>query len=148
MPVFVRSTRVAASPGQLFRFHENPHNLRAISPPHLRILDIRASACARPGETFSVAVKQGPLTLRWTGKWEVVEPPHLLVDSGLRCPFAHWKHAHQFAADGDGSILTDRVEFRLPWHLGGCVGDIFVARVVLPRMFAARHAAMQSAKLA
>ena len=141
MPVFTRSTLVPASPEELFRFHENPHNLRRISPPGLRILEIRARETARPEEEFTIAVRQGPLTLRWTGRWETVQPPHLLIDTGVHCPFALWRHHHIFESHAGGSLLTDRVEFRLPWHLGGPVGDLFSRLVVFPRMFAARHAA-------
>jgi ligand-binding SRPBCC domain-containing protein len=141
MPVFTRSTSVAASPEELFRFHENPHNLRLISPPGLRILEIRAGETARSGEEFAIAVQQGPFLMRWTGRWQTVEAPCLLVDTGVRCPFKHWRHHHIFGPHPEGSLLTDRVEFRLPWHLGGPAADLVCRLVVFPRMFAARQAA-------
>jgi ligand-binding SRPBCC domain-containing protein len=141
MPVFTRSTLVSATVEELYRFHENPHNLRRISPPGLRILDIRAEETARPGAEFTLAVRQGPFTLRWTGRWETAAAPRLLVDTGVKCPFALWRHHHLFEPHLDGATLTDRVEFRLPWHLGGPLGDLVCGRLVFPRMFAARHAA-------
>jgi ligand-binding SRPBCC domain-containing protein len=141
MPLFTRSTRVSATPEELYRFHENPHNLRLISPPGLRILEIKANEAAKPGEEFSIAVRQGPFTLRWTGRWETAEGPRLLVDTGVKCPFAQWHHHHLFEPHPEGALLTDRVEFRLPWHLGGPAGDVFCRMVVFPRMFEARHAA-------
>jgi len=144
MPVFTRSTPVAADPATLFHFHEDPRNLRAIAPPGLRILEIVADEKARPGAEFHLAVRQGPLTLRWTGRWETVAPPGLLIDTGVRCPFALWRHHHIFEPHPDGSLLTDRVEFRLPWFLGGPLGDWFALHFVFPRMFAARHAATRA----
>lgn len=141
MPIFTRSTVVLCTPEQLFRFHENPHNLRRISPPGMSILEIHAEEKAIPGGEFTIAVRQGPLTLRWTGRWEAVEEPQLLVDTGVKCPFALWRHRHIFEPHQDGALLTDRVEFRLPWHLGGPVGDLICRWVVFPAMFAARHAA-------
>lgn len=144
MPVFTRSTRVPASPEELFRFHENPCNLDRISPPGLHILEIRAGEMARPGEEFTIAVQQGALTMHWTGRWDTVEPPHLLIDTGVKCPFAVWRHHHIFEPHTGGSLLTDRVEFRLPWFLGGACGDLFCRLVVFPRMFAARHAATRA----
>jgi len=144
MPVFTRSTLVSATPAELFRFHENPHNLRRISPPGLRILDIRAADTARTGQDFTIAVRQGPLTLRWTGRWETVAPPGLLIDTGVRCPFARWRHHHLFEPHADGAVLTDRVEFRLPWHLGGPMGDLLALRLVFPHLFAARHVATRA----
>lgn len=144
MPVFTRSTPISAGPEELFRFHQNPHNLRRISPPGLRIVEIRAGETARPGEEFSIAVRPGPFTLRWTGRWEAVATPHLLIDTGVRCPFALWRHHHIFGTHPDGALLTDRVEFRLPWHLGGPAGDLVCRHLVFPRMFAARHAATRA----
>lgn len=141
MPVFTRSTHVAAGPEELFRFHQNPHNLRRISPPGLCILEIRAGETARPGDEFTIAVRQGPFVLRWTGRWETAEAPRLLVDTGVHCPFALWRHHHIFEPHHEGSLLTDRVEFRLPWHLGGPAADLVCRLVVFPRIFAARHAA-------
>jgi ligand-binding SRPBCC domain-containing protein len=141
MPVFTRSSPLPATPEELFLFHENPHNLRHISPPGMHILEIRANQRAQPGEEFTIAVQQGPLTLRWTGRWETVDRPRLLMDTGLRCPFALWRHHHLFEPHPAGALLTDRVEFRLPWHLGGPAGDFFCRLIVFPRMFAARHAA-------
>ena len=85
MPVFTRSSLLPATVEELFLFHENPHNLRHISPPGMRILEIRASQVAQPGAEFTLAVRQGPLTLRWTGRWETVESPHLLTDTGVLC---------------------------------------------------------------
>jgi ligand-binding SRPBCC domain-containing protein len=142
MPVFTLASKIAATPAELFHFHQDPNNLRALATPGMRLLDIQAAPTARPGEEFSVTVRQGPLTLRWTGRWEKVEPPHLLVDTGVRCPFRHWRHEHVFRPGVNGdSILTDRVEFALPWHRGGPAGDWFALNFVFPAMFAARHAA-------
>ena len=141
MPVFTRSTLIPAPPAALFRFHENPHNLRAIAPPSLRILAIGADHTARPGAEFTITIRQGPLTLRWTGRWEAVTPPGLLVDLGVRCPFRLWRHHHIFEPHPDGSRLTDRLEFRLPWILGGPFGDFACQHLLFPRMFAGRHAA-------
>ena len=144
MPVFTRSTLVPASAEDLYRFHENPHNLRRISPPGLTILEIRADETAHPGAEFALAVRQGMLALRWTGRWETAAAPRLLVDIGVKCPFALWRHHHIFEPRPEGALLTDRVEFRLPWRLGGPLGDLVCLHLVFPRMFAARHAATRA----
>lgn len=144
MPVYTRSTLVPASAEDLYRFHENPHNLGRISPPGLTILEIRADEIARPGAEFTLVVRQGPFTLHWTGRWETATSPRLLVDIGVKCPFALWRHHHIFEPHADGTRMTDRVEFRLPWHLGGPFGDLVCRWVVFPRMFAARHAATRA----
>lgn len=144
MPVFQKSIFLPTTPARLFRFHGDPHNLRFVSPPGLRILEIRAASEAQKGDHFLVAVKEGPLTLRWEGVWEHVEPPVLLVDRGVRCPFNFWRHEHRFDPAPNGAVLTDLVEFRLSWLRGGPVADWIALQFVFPRIFAARHAATRA----
>jgi ligand-binding SRPBCC domain-containing protein len=142
MAVFETSSKIPAPAEDLFRFHGNPHNLRAVSPPGMRIIEIRAEEEPRIGEDFHGAVALGPLRLRWAGKWVEIEYPRLLVDAGMKCPFALWRHEHRFEPTADGgSVLTDRVEFRMPWHSGGPIADWFIKIFVFPVVFAGRHAA-------
>ncbi len=141
MPVYTRSTLVSATPDELFRFHENPHNLLRIAPPGMPVPQIDAAETARPGDDFTIVLRQGPFTLHWTGRWETVAAPNLLIDTGLRCPFSFWRHHHIFEPRPQGALLTDRVEFRLPWRLGGPIGDLVCRFIVFPRVFATRHAA-------
>ncbi|MBJ7326841.1 MAG: hypothetical protein JHC52_05780, partial [Chthoniobacterales bacterium] len=59
MPVYTRRSLMPATPGQLFHFHENPHNLRLLPAVGLQVVEIEAeriAACssgdgsvARPG---------------------------------------------------------------------------------------------------
>jgi ligand-binding SRPBCC domain-containing protein len=140
MALDTRRSTIAATPAELFLFHQNPHNLRLL-PVGRQILEIRAEETASPGREFALTIRQGPLHLSWVGRWERVEPPHLLLDVGVRCPFALWRHEHRFEEAADGALLTDRIEFRLPWHRGGPAGDWVAQKTVFPRMFAARHEA-------
>jgi ligand-binding SRPBCC domain-containing protein len=58
-----------------------------------------------------------------------------VMESG---PFAEGEHTHRFFADGDGTIVSDRVEYRLP---GGPLGRAVspLGRVGLVPMFFGRH---------
>lgn len=57
-------------------------------------------------------------------------------DVMLDGPFAAWTHTHRFRAAGGGTIVTDDVEYALPWPLGPVSR---VAVVGLAPMFAYRH---------
>lgn len=139
--LFQASTRVSASPEALFSFHENPDNIRKIAPASLRIRSVACAPVAVEGEEFRIRAAQFGMPIDWTGRWERVERPGMLVDAGVKSPFAVWRHSHVFEADGEGSVMTDRVEYLLK---GGVVGR-WVSRWVLPlvfrEMFRARHEA-------
>jgi ligand-binding SRPBCC domain-containing protein len=67
------------------------------------------------------------------------------VDGAKKSPFRHWRHHHLFEADvcdgENGTIMTDRVEYALPFGVIGLLLDLTVMRVVFTAMFLARHRA-------
>jgi ligand-binding SRPBCC domain-containing protein len=86
-------------------------------------------------------VIQFGLPLEWIGYWAEVEPFVRLVDGARKSPFCHWRHHHLFAEVPGGTLMTDRVEYALPFGLLGRLLDTTVMRVVFAAMFAARHRA-------
>lgn len=139
--IYERSVEISATAEELFRFHENPRNISKIAPASLRVESVECEASARAGGVFKIHASQFGLPIRWTGKWERVEPPRLLLDTALDSPFAVWRHSHIFEEAPGGSRMTDRVEFLLK---GGWFGGL-VSRLAMPvffaGMFRARHAA-------
>lgn len=142
MPVLFEHTSVLpAQVDAVFRFHENPANMRHIAPASLRIARIDCESTARVGGTFRVEARQFGLPIRWLGRWEVVETDRRLVDSALESPFSHWRHEHLFTPEADGCRLTDRLEFELAGGLPGRLASRMLPALVFGPMFRARHAA-------
>ena len=139
--IYQRSVEIPASAEELFRFHENPRNISKIAPASLRVALVECEETARVGGIFKIHASQFGLPIRWTGQWESVESPGLLLDIALDSPFAIWRHSHIFNPSSGGCEMTDRVEFLLK---GGWVGGL-VSRWAMPvffaGMFRARHAA-------
>jgi ligand-binding SRPBCC domain-containing protein len=136
--VFQKSVALAASPEEVFAFHENPSNLAKISPRSLRIRKITCAPKAVPGGRFEVSVSQFGLPVDWIGVWVRVEQPGILVDEAERSPFRFWRHSHIFEAAEGGCLMTDRVEAELP---GGRLISALVVPLILGPMFRARHRA-------
>jgi hypothetical protein len=139
--VFERSVRLDAPPAEVYAFHEDPRNITKISPPSLRVEQVECKVPARAGEKFSLRVHQFGLPLHWIGIWEEAVPNERLVDGARKSPFRHWRHHHLFRAEGDGTVMTDRVEYALPFGLIGLLLDLTVMRLVFTAMFIARHRA-------
>ena len=140
--VFEASVTLDAPIEQVYAFHENPHNIHAISPAWLDASVAQAGAKAVVGETFSirVGVRWFPLKLGWNGIWEEVLRPSLLVDGARKSPFRLWRHQHRFEALGHSQTrMTDHVTYLLPggW-LGKIIGETF-GRWQFHFMFADRH---------
>lgn len=139
--VYESSVLLAASPHDVYAFHEDPRNITRISPPSLKVAGVECSVPARVGEEFRLRVSQFGLPLEWTGFWAEVQSPDRLVDGARKSPFRHWRHHHLFRREGEGTLMTDRVEYALPFGVLGRLLDATVMRVVFAVMFHARHKA-------
>ena len=139
--IYERSVEIPASAKELFHFHENPRNISKIAPASLRVESVECEEIARVGGIFKIRASQFGMPIRWTGKWEAVETPRLLLDIALDSPFAVWRHSHIFEEVPGGSRMTDRVEFLLK---GGPLGSL-ISRLAMPLFFAgmfrSRHTA-------
>lgn len=141
MNLFEASTLLEASPERVFAFHENPNNLRMITPSSLKILKLEAGTSAVVGEKFLIEIAQFGFPIRWRGVWETVSPPRVLVDVAERSPFSSWRHSHIFEAERGGCRMTDRVEYSVGWGFLGWIAERVVLPLFFAGMFRSRHAA-------
>ena len=150
--LFERSVRLDASPAEVYAFHEDPRNITKISPPSLKVERVECKVPASVGDEFLLRIRQFGLPLEWIGFWEEAAPNERLVDGAKQSPFHHWRHHHLFEADvadinggtnggTNGTIMTDRVEYALPFGVVGLLLDLTVMRLVFTAMFIARHRA-------
>lgn len=145
--LFQRSVVLDAAPETVFRFHEDPRNIRQISPRLLTATIVRAGRAARVGDEFTLDLGLFGITLtRWIGIWREVEPGRRLIDEARRSPFAFFRHQHEFQPvvsrkpdEASQTRMTDHVTYRLP---GGWLGKLLgetVIRALLVLAFADRH---------
>lgn len=142
MPVnrkFSASTPLPATPAEAFGWHARPGAFSRLSPPFAPADLVEDSGGIGVGARKVIAVRVGPVRLRWVALHTACETDRYFEDVQVSGPFAHWRHRHEFAAEGAGCRLTDRVEYRLPWFVPG----VFAERIVeaqLRTLFAHRHA--------
>ena len=148
----------------VFAFFANPSNLPPLMPPILqtRIEDIRLQPpparplAEAPERRFqSVAAGRGtelhisfqplawiPRRVSWIARITEFEWNSHFCDEQVRGPFEHYKHCHWIAAevrDGvEGTLVTDSIEFELPYGGVGQMGVGFV-RANLKKSFAYRQ---------
>lgn len=154
MPDHRRRTPLPVSARELYDWHARPGAFERLTPPFepVRVESWRGGVATRgrpeaeqwgdlsDGAEVSLAMKQGPLTLRWLARHEQHVEGEQFVDRQVSGPFARWVHTHRFEAAGpDRSVLDDHVDYALPLGpLGRLFGGGFAARK-LERLFAFRH---------
>ena len=151
MASYTRETRVRAPLVDVWAFHSTLDGLEALTPDfmHLEIRSVTGpGGDPDPDELAAgtrVELAMEPFGVGPRQEWTTVITDRSRGDGAARFhdvmedgPFPTWEHTHRFVADGESTIVADRVEYVLP---GGSIG-----RAVSPLgwfgfepMFRARH---------
>lgn len=139
------TTRIEAPRDEVFPFFADAGNLERITPPELRFRIVTPEPIAMGVGTL-IEYRLGLWGVRFGWRTEITawDPPHSFTDSQLRGPYHSWIHRHDFVADGDATVMTDEVRYRLPlWPLGDVLLPV-VSRQ-LDRIFRYRSEAVAEA---
>jgi len=128
MATFAKSVLIQAPVGTVFGFHERDDALQILSPPFPPLRVIKKTGGIESGSTLQLRI--GPFW--WTALHTGYVKNQFFVDEQIVGPFAKWIHRHEFEARGSATLLTDRVEFRLP-------GLEWAVQLALHQMFRYRH---------
>jgi uncharacterized protein (TIGR01777 family) len=140
MPIYEHRSRIPLTAEALFAWHARPGALTRLVPPWLRLEILERSGTIRDGDRLVLAVRRGPLRIRWEALHEEYVEGQRFTDRQLRGPFTRWRHVHEFRAITQGeSELCDRIEFALPLGPAGTLLERILRRRVLEPMFAWRH---------
>lgn len=137
-------TRIDAPLDEVFAFFSRAENLGVITPPKMafRILTPRPIDMA-DGATIDYRIGVGPIPMTWRTRIESWRPPNGFVDSQTKGPYRSWWHSHTFRADGDQTVMEDRVYYAPPLGLlGRLAHKLFIGRM-LRRIFSYRSQAIQ-----
>lgn len=125
----------------VFPFFADAYNLEKITPPFLRFRVLGTStASVGEGTLIDYRLRLRGIPFRWQSRIESWEPGVRFVDRQVRGPYSLWHHTHEFGARDGGTIVRDRVLYRVPFGiLGYLVAGALVARDVRD-IFAFRRA--------
>ena len=147
MPTYERETRIPVTFDRVWEFHSRVTGLTALTPGFagLEVEEIRTPSSVHDGDREAVetvelvvgteidaSVRPFDVGSR-TGWTSVIVDRSESADAAHFCdemragPMRYWRHTHTFFRDGDGTLLRDRVEYRLPGgRLGAAVAPLAV----------------------
>lgn len=123
----------------VFLFFCEAENLQRITPPELdfRILTPLPISIGL-GTTVDYQLRLFRVPFRWRSEITVWDPPGCFVDIQVSGPYKLWEHTHLFYCDDKGTLIEDRVIYRLPcWPLGEIVYPL--VHLQLKRIFSYRQ---------
>jgi uncharacterized protein (TIGR01777 family) len=137
-------TELDADLPTVFRFFSDAGNLELLTPPTLgfRIVTPRPIAM-HDGATIDYALRLGGIPLGWRTVIERWEPGASFVDAQTRGPYRAWWHEHRFVAQGDRTLMVDRVYYAPPLGPLGRVAHRLFIKPTLERIFCFRRHAIR-----
>lgn len=127
---------------EVFAFFAAAENLARITPPELgfRIESPLPIAIAKDTR-IDYRLSLFGLPFSWRSLISHWDPPHSFVDEQIKGPYALWHHTHTFTTTPTGTLIADRVLYRLPlWPLGQLA--LPVVKLQLRRIFSYREQAI------
>ena len=151
MRTYRRRTHVDAPFEEVWSFHSGASALEAVTPS---FLNLRVERVVGPdgeedldvlstGTRIRMSVRPFGLGRRvpWTSRIvarEARETDAFFVDAMEEGPFPYWRHTHRFRAEDGGTLIQDKVRYRLPGGpLGRALGPF--GRLGFEPMFRHRH---------
>ena len=128
---------------EVFLFFSDARNLESLTPPLLRFEILsRGPLEMRAGLLIDYRLRLRGWPMRWQTEITAWEPPHRFVDEQRRGPYRAWIHEHRFEERDGGTLVMDRVRYRVP---GGAVVDRLLVRRDLRRIFLFRRSRLGEA---
>ncbi|MBC2705810.1 TIGR01777 family oxidoreductase [Desulfobacula sp.] len=138
--VYIKRTKINAPVEILFSWHAGKGAISRLTPPWAPLKMIsRSGRGIQKGVKVAFRLSLFKIPMIWEAEHIAYQENKLFKDRQIKGPFAKWEHTHRFIADGNaGSIMEDKVEFKLPF---GFLSRPFYgfAKKEFERMFNYRH---------
>ncbi len=130
--VLESSVTVPAALEEVFDFFSKAENLERLTPASLRFQILSPLPIdMKVGATIEYRLRLFGVPFRWQSVITAWEPPNLFADDQTRGPYQLWKHEHVFATTESGTVIVDRVQYRVA---GGLLEPLVHALFVEPQL--------------
>ena len=137
------TTTVAAPLAETFDFFSRAENLGFLTPTAMRFeLDGQAPTMAE-GARITYRLRVDGLPIRWETRIARWLPNQRFIDVQESGPYACWWHEHAFHADGERTVMEDRVYYTPPFGPLGRLAHSIVIAPQLRRIFGYRHSVIR-----
>jgi len=126
--------------GRTFSFFKEATNLERITPKFLNFKVLKQSTPEiEEGTKINYRLSLHGFPVGWQSKITDWKPNKMFSDIQLKGPYSHWYHTHEFEEKNGGTLIKDRVLYKVPF---GLPGDIVAGKWIkkdLQEIFNYRH---------
>lgn len=141
MARFIYRTRIEASAGEVFAWHERPGAFESLLPPWETVEVVGRTGGIGEGDRVTIRSRVGPVWIRWEIEHRDYVEGEQFRDVQIKGPFRRWEHTHRVIPEGPNTCtLEDDILYELPF---GLLGRLLAGRIIearLRRLFVYRHA--------
>ncbi|MBE8721141.1 SRPBCC family protein [Sphingobacterium pedocola] len=115
-----------------WQFFSSPYNLAVLTPASMKFKVRSALDSASIYEGMQIDYNVTPLwgiTMGWQTEITQVVPLRSFTDYQKKGPYKLWNHQHDFVENEHGVLMTDTIDYELPFGLlGDCVHRLLVKK--------------------
>lgn len=130
---------------EAWKFFSQPKNLAEITPSHMGF-HITSSNMATMYEgqiiTYRIGLFPG-IKSNWITEITRVKPMEYFIDEQRFGPYRMWHHEHHFKETEQGTLMSDRVSYKLPLRLAGRLAHAIFIKKQLHQIFTYRFNKLQ-----
>lgn len=130
---------------EVFQFFSRAENLEKLTPPFLNFRIEKASTPQVQKNTIiDYKLKIHGVPTRW--KTEIIDwiPLRRFVDLQRKGPYSLWHHTHEFYPLKNGTLIQDRIKYKVPGHLAGLLATGSFIKNDVRKIFNYRSQIIQS----
>ncbi len=119
-------------------FFSSPHNLSAITPPEMDFVILSQLNGEEIYEGMKIDYTVKPLfgiPVRWQTEICKVKKLSFFTDRQTKGPYKVWEHSHTFIEKDNGVLMTDVVNYKLPFGLLGRFAEWLLVRKKINAIF-------------
>ena len=130
---------VGKTPDEIFPYFCSETNLEELTPKYMGFKVIgKSTKEIQEGTLIDYRLSLHGVPMKWRTRIEEWAPDSKFVDTQLSGPYKRWHHTHEFIPFAGGTLMRDRVQYKLPlgwlgdiaasWKVTDQVNDIFEFR--------------------
>jgi len=130
---------------EVFTFFAQPRNLARITPAGMGFEFLTDDFDMRVG--LEIEYRLRPLfgvPAKWRTLISEYDPSHGFVDVQLSGPYRRWEHTHKFKAVAGGTLVSDEIDYEMPFGPLGDIGHAWLVRSEIERIFRHRARTIES----